>query len=114
MPPGGIFNGVAVLSAAVSVEAAVPAVVSGISGVPLGFQQQALSGAAQSLPSIPAGATLAVIVPTVTITWRDDGVAPTVAIGMVWPANTPIYYCGNLAAFQYIGSTGNVNVSYYK
>lgn len=92
----------------------VPAVVSGVSGTPAGFQQMTMNGSAQGLPSVPAGATLAVIVAAAAFTWRDDGVAPTATVGMVWPANTPLYYAGTLSAIQLIAASGAVNISYYR
>ena len=91
----------------------VPAVVAGISGAALGFQQLTNQAAASGLTP-PAGATLAVIVSAASFTWRDDGTAPTAAIGMVWPANVPLYYGGPLGAIQVIQATGTINVSYYK
>jgi len=33
---------------------------------------------------------------------------------MVWPANTPLFYAGNLGAIQLINASGTVNVAYYK
>lgn len=91
---------------------AVPAVVSSVAGAPIGFQQ--LSPTAATALTVPSGATLAVIVSAASFTWRDDGVAPTATVGMVWPATVPLYYAGNLSAIQVINASGTVNVSYYK
>jgi hypothetical protein len=33
---------------------------------------------------------------------------------MVWPANLPLYYAGEIGDLQVINSSGTVNVSYYK
>ncbi len=57
---------------------------------------------------------MAVIRATAAIAWRDDGPAPTAIIGILVAANEQIIYNGNLGAFQFIGSAGNMNVSYYK
>jgi hypothetical protein len=83
-----------------------------ITGAPLGFQQ--ISPSAATLLTVPAGTTLAVIVSAASFTWRDDGTAPTTTVGMVWPANLPLYYAGQIGALQVINSSGTVNVSYYK
>jgi hypothetical protein len=81
-------------------------------GVPAGFQQLTMNGTAQSLT--PSG-TYAVIISAAAFTWRDDGTAPTLAVGMVWPANVPLVYGGTLAAIQIIATASStVNVSYYK
>lgn len=91
----------------------VPSVASGIAGVPAGFQQ--LSPAAATGLTVPqGGATLAVIVSAASFTWRDDGTAPTATVGMVWPANTPLFYAGTLGAIKVIQASGTVNVSYYR
>jgi hypothetical protein len=103
---------VALLLLTAVADAMVPAVVPAVSGVPLGFQQ--LTPAAATALTVPAGATLAVIVSAASFTWRDDGVAPTTTVGMVWPATVPLYYNGTLSAIQVINAAGTVNVSYYK
>ena len=88
-------------------------------GVPLGFQQLTATqlGSAVSL-TVPAGANFAVIsVETAAVRFRDDGAAPTAAIGVLLADNTlPFEYWGNLNAIQFIAQTGSpiVNVSYYK
>lgn len=89
----------------------VPATVAGVAGVAAGFQQ--LSPTAATKLTVPAGAKLAVIVSAASFTWRDDGTAPTATVGMVWPANVPLYYAGDLGAIQVINASGTVNVSYY-
>lgn len=90
----------------------VPMTVAGVSGIPAGFQQ--LSPVAATSLTPPAGAVLAVIISAASFTWRDDGTAPTTTVGMVWPANVPLYYNAPLANLQVINSAGTVNVSYYK
>lgn len=90
----------------------VPLVAPAVVGVPLGFQQ--LTPTSATGLTVPAGATLAVIVgATLAFSWRDDGTAPTSTVGMIWPVGTPLYYAGNLGAIQFISATGTVNVSYY-
>ena len=88
--------------------------------VPLGFQQFSGVSTLQSL-TVPSGATVALItVTTNAISWRDDGTAPTAAIGnqlaVVGAGSLPFEYSGNLSAFQFIPVTGSatVNVSYYR
>lgn len=100
------------LASVVPAEAFVPGVVAGISGVELGFQQ--LTPTVATNLTVPNGATLAVIVSAASFTWRDDGTAPTATVGMVWPANVPLYYNGNLSKIQVINASGTVNVSYYE
>lgn len=94
----------------------VPGVAAGVFGTSVGFQQITASGSAQSL-TIPSktNPTLAVLISTTAFTWRDDGTAPTLAVGMVWPANVPLYYGGDLAAFKLIATSADlINVSYYE
>ena len=101
------------LASVATADATIPAVVPAVSGVPLGFQQ--LTPAAATSLTVPAGATLAVIIgDTAAFTWRDDGTAPTAGVGMVWPVGVPLYYNGTLSALQVISATGHVNVSYYR
>ena len=48
--------------------------------------------------------------------WRDDGTAPTTAVGMPVPSGTCFDYAGPLAAFQIISTTagGTIDVVYYR
>lgn len=81
-------------------------------GEPLGFQQ--LTPTSATGLTVPANATYAVIIgDTASFTWRDDGVAPTAAVGMVWPVGVPMTYSGDLTAIKFISATGHVNVSFY-
>lgn len=93
----------------------IPGVVSGVFGVPLGHQQITLSGSAQFLPSIPAGATMVLISPvTASIQYRDDGTPPTSTTGITIAAGSYFVYGGDLVAFQLIGTSADkVNVAYY-
>ena len=91
-------------------------------GVPLGFQQLTATQLASAVSlNVPAGANFAVIsVETAAVRFRDDGAAPTAAIGVLLVPTSdgtlPFEYWGNLSAIQFIAQTGSpiVNVSYYK
>jgi hypothetical protein len=86
------------------------------SQTPLGFQQITSLSASTGLTP-PAGAALALIVPSVqAVSWRDDGTAPTAAIGMLLPVGVQLSYSGNLAAIRFIEVTASatLNISYYK
>lgn len=59
---------------------------------------------------------IAIITPlTAAVRWRDDGVAPTAAIGMPLAAGTTLQYDGDLTKIQFIqnGGTAELNVTYY-
>jgi hypothetical protein len=68
---------------------------------------------AGTLTVIPAGTLCAMIwVTTANIRWRDDGIAPTTAIGVPQVVNTsaggiPFWYCGVLASFSFIAQSGS-------
>lgn len=90
----------------------------GNKATPLGYQQLVTAQliASASL-TIPANATFALIsVEGQTVRWRDDGVAPTTAIGNPLAATQSLQYNGNLAQFQIIEtvSGATVNVNYYR
>ncbi len=81
----------------------------------LGYQQITSLSSSTAL-TVPAGATLALIVPeTQNVRWRDDGVAPTASVGMLVPANSSMSYDGDLKAIRFIAATAGaiLNVSYY-
>ena len=81
----------------------------------LGYQQITSLSSSTAL-TVPAGATLALIVPeTQNVRWRDDGVAPTSSVGMLVPANSSMSYDGDLKAIRFIAATSGaiLNVSYY-
>jgi hypothetical protein len=87
----------------------------GIPGVSKGYQQITVLTAAVSL-TVPAGATGAMIVAdTQAVRWRDDGTAPTAAIGMPLPAGTVLWCTGNLAVIQFIqeAATAVLNITYF-
>lgn len=100
-------------------------VVAGAINKPNGYSQYTSLASAKSLLTdvpatgtiIPDGSIRALIQPeTQDIRWRDDGVAPTAAIGNLLKANTVLQYEGDLSKFQMIEVTASakVNVNYYK
>ena len=89
--------------------------------VPLGFQQ-ITSLAASTALTVPAGAEVAQIGIIMSVAgyvmYRDDGTAPTGAIGMpLYSGLEPFLYNGDLNAVRFIvGATGtltSMNVLYY-
>jgi len=81
----------------------------------LGYQQITSLSSSTAL-TVPAGATMALIVPeTQNVRWRDDGVAPTASVGMLVVANSSMSYDGDLKAIRFIAATSGaiLNVSYY-
>lgn len=87
--------------------------------LPLGYAQIAAGGLASAvpLPSIPAGPRMAQIcVEAQAVRWRDDGVAPTAAIGMPMAVGSCMIYSGSIAAIQFIQQTAGaiLDVSYYR
>lgn len=88
---------------------------------PLGFQQiTAATLATAQLLTVPAGANVALIrvnVASSSVSWRDDGVAPTAAIGMALATTDPTFeYSGVLSVIQFILASGTptLNISYYQ
>ncbi|MHC4988082.1 MAG: hypothetical protein ACYTFX_06250 [Planctomycetota bacterium] len=83
---------------------------------PLGYGQDTTVSAASALPSIPAGARLALIQAlTQNVRWRDDGTDPTAAIGYQLAAGSELAYTGNLDAIKFIeeAASAEINVCYY-
>ena len=81
----------------------------------LGYQQITSLTSSTAL-TVPAGASLALIVPeTQNVRWRDDGVDPTTTVGMPVLTNTSMSYDGDLNAVRFIAvaSGAVLNVSYY-
>ena len=65
---------------------------------------------------IPALSGWAVIcIDTNAIRWRDDGVAPTAAVGMPVAAGQCMFYSGTFATLRVIAQTGSpvVNINFY-
>jgi hypothetical protein len=81
---------------------------------PLGYQQIANAALAASvgltIPTMPAGTAgpgFAVIQSNAgAVRWRDDGVAPTAAIGMLLPSGGELTYVGDMTALKFISSSG--------
>jgi hypothetical protein len=90
-----------------------------IQQVPLGYQQITSLSASTAL-TVPAGATQAVIyVETQAVRYRDDGTAPTAAVGAplaVTGSGQPFVYNGTLSAIRFIEQTASakINVLYYR
>lgn len=81
----------------------------------LGYQQIVGLSASTAL-TVPAGATLALIVAeSQNVRWRDDGTAPTASIGMPLAIGVSLSYDGDLKAIRFIEvlASANLNVSYY-
>ena len=81
----------------------------------LGYQQITSLSSSTAL-TVPAGATMALIVPeTQNVRWRDDGTAPTASVGMPIYVGTSLLYDGDLTNIKFINMVagGKVNVSYY-
>ena len=81
----------------------------------LGYQQITSLSSATNL-TVPAGATLAVIIPEAfAVRWRDDGTAPTNSVGMPLAIATVLSYDGDLRRVQFIEQSAGakLNVSYY-
>lgn len=81
------------------------------------------SGNALTTSGIPVDATgrsanmVVLTVETANIRWRDDGAAPTTAIGMlIVAASAPLTYVGAIANFQLVAVTGSpvVDAAYYR
>lgn len=83
--------------------------------MPLGYQQITSLSAATAL-TVPAGATIAVVVATTqAVRWRDDGTNPTATVGMPLAVGTERVFTGGLAALRFIEQTASaaINISYY-
>jgi hypothetical protein len=83
--------------------------------VPMGYTQDKTLTVAKGL-NPPNGARVAVIQAiTQNVRWRDDGTAPTAAIGMRLAAGTDMLYTGDMHAIRFIQetATAELNVTYY-
>ena len=86
---------------------------------PVGYQQlSSTAGTTGTGLTIPAGGARAIIqVLTGNVRWRDDGTAPTTAVGMrVVAADPPFNYYGKMSALRFVPettTTAEINVSYY-
>ena len=82
---------------------------------PLGYQQITVLTASTAL-TVPSGAVWALIQPEAqAVRWRDDGTAPTAAVGMPLAVGTTLQYSGDLSAIRFIEQVagGKLNVTYY-
>lgn len=98
--------------------------VAGVINKPVGYGQWTSLAAAKKLTSAPdAGVSM----PDMSIRaliqaeggdvrWRDDGVAPTAALGMVIKQDQTLEYEGDLSKIQLIevAAAGGINVAFYK
>lgn len=88
-------------------------------GNPNGFQSiLAATLAVATKLTVPAGTVYALVSPSGgAVSWRDDGVAPTGAVGIQMASGSVQTFEGpSLAAVEFIEATGsaaNLNVSYY-
>lgn len=99
-------------------------IVNQVSGTPGGAGTYQLSASntasSASLTSggIPPAATMALLqAETADVRWRDDGGAPTAAIGsIVVHGNNPILYTGTLSALRFIALSGSplLDVAFYR
>lgn len=79
---------------------------------PKGYQQ--LIPATSTALTVPGGAVYALLqARTNDISYRDDGVAPTIAAGMRIVVDTTLFYTGDLAALRFIGVAATLDVAFY-
>jgi len=84
--------------------------------IPISFQQITTVSASIGL-TVPDKTVLAVIQPEAqNVRYRDDGVAPTAAIGMKLIANDFLFYTGDMAAIRFIeeAASAKLNITYYR
>lgn len=87
---------------------------------PIGYRQVTVSTTAVAIPTIPAGATRAVVVVEAQpLRYRDDGTNPTASVGMLCVAATrfELESRASILAFKAIRSGGTdsvLSVSFYK
>ncbi len=85
--------------------------------VNLGYQQLTVSNVAVGL-TFPTGGDphYALIRTTGAVRWRDDGTAPTAAIGVPMNANESLEYDGKLSKIKFIRQSvdATLDISYYR
>lgn len=84
--------------------------------IPLGYQQITSLSASQPL-TVPEGTRFVLLVAeTQAVRWRDDGTAPTAAVGVPLAAGDSFMYTGDPAAIRFIEQTASakLNISYYR
>jgi hypothetical protein len=89
----------------------------------LGYQQISTLSSATGLtvPNInKAGTLVKVAIAIITpfggdVRWRDDGVDPTISLGMPLGNGVTLQYDGDLSAIKFIemGATAELNISFY-
>jgi len=82
---------------------------------PKGFEKITGLSSAKSL-TVPSGSRLALVqCETQDVRWRDDGTAPTAAVGFLLETSVNFWYSGDLSALQLIETNASavVNVCYY-
>ena len=93
----------------------------------LGYAQEAALAAAKPLPGLTAArddpntgdnrfiGRVLIQAEGQSIRWRDDGVDPTAAIGMLIPVNTVVEFDGDLDKFRMIetAASAKANCTYY-
>jgi hypothetical protein len=91
---------------------------TGAAGTYLLSAANTTSSASVTTGGIPPGATMAFIQAEVAdVRYRDDGAAPTTAIGNLVVHGIPgIFYAGTLAQLQFIGASGSplLDISFYR
>ena len=85
---------------------------------PLGYFQFAVDATTAedlSQVTIPQGADWALIIPSAAIRWRDDGTAPTAAVGMPLAAGGSLEFDSDSRKMKLISQAGNadINVAFY-
>lgn len=83
---------------------------------PAGFVQMTTLSASSALSSIPNDVKLVHIqAESQSVRWRDDGVAPTAAVGMLLAAGSTLVYEGKPSALRVIETalSAKLNVTYY-
>lgn len=88
--------------------------------VPLGYCQLSVDAAtpiSACSPGVPSGATLAYLTAEAqAIRYRDDGTAPTAAIGQPLAKDVGLLYAGPVVRLRFIGQTAGakVNILFYR
>lgn len=76
------------------------------------------SGASLTSGGVPTGATYAFLqAETANVRYRDDGAAPTAAVGSLVVSGAPgLFYPGTLTALRFIAASGSpvLNVAFYR
>lgn len=83
---------------------------------PLGYVQVTSLAAAVAISGVPNQVKSVLIqAETQNVRWRDDGVNPTAAVGMLLAAGDTMKYNGNISALKFIevAASAKLNVSFY-